>query len=310
MDKIDQKLLTELDKDPKIPLTQLAKKLLISQQVADYRMKRLIKQGVIVKFAAIINLKSLRQEHYRIFFRFNAKFDINEVFSYLKNQKEVYWTARIGGRYDLLLTLFVFDFAAFDQFIGRFNQEFPGLIRDITSCYVLNHCFYNHKFLSKEFIQIEYGYNDPSIELDELDQYILRKIKDNCRVAALELARERGTTYKTILNRIKALEKNKVILGYRLFIKSKDHLPFIVLFSFKEYATNKEKELINYLARKEEVTQSLRIFGVWNLLIHVRMGDNEKLQRFIAEVREKFDIISDYEIIPIFEDIAINLMPI
>ena len=310
MDKTDQKLLAELDINPKIPLTQLAKKLLISQQVADYRMKRLVKQGIITKFGTIINLKSLRQEHYRVFFRFNAKFNATQVFEYLKNQKGVYWATRVGGKYDLLLTLFVFDFAAFDQFVDQFNKKFPGLIQDITGCYVLDHYLYKHKALSQDFDAIEYGYNDPIIELDALDQYILKKIKDNCRIPALELAREGKTTYKTILNRIKHLEKERVILGYRLFMKSEENQPFILLLSFKDYNRDKEKDLICYLARREEVTQSLRMFGTWNLFLHIRTRDNEKLQSFIAELRGRFDLVNDYEIIPIFEDIAINLMPL
>ena len=44
MDKIDIKLLAELDQDPKIPTNKLAKRLKISQQVASYRLKRLLKQ--------------------------------------------------------------------------------------------------------------------------------------------------------------------------------------------------------------------------------------------------------------------------
>ena len=61
---------------------------------------------------------------------------------------------------------------------------------------------------------------------------------------------------------------------------------------------------------ENNITQILRLFGVWNMFIHVRMEDNELLQNFIIKLRSKFSIIDDYEIIPVFEEISINLFPI
>ena len=54
MNKIDQKILRELENNPKLPLTTLAKKLRISPQVADYRVKRMLKEKTILKFTPLI----------------------------------------------------------------------------------------------------------------------------------------------------------------------------------------------------------------------------------------------------------------
>lgn len=312
MDRIDEKLLIELDKNPKISTSKLGKKLRISQQVASYRLKRLFDDKIITQLGTIINLKSLHQEHYRIFFTFNSKKQYKEqaIFDYLRNKNCVYWAARIGGKYDLLVVLFVFDFEQLDRFIDDFNKEFPGLIKDYKSCYALEHRLYKHKYLSKDYSLIKYGYNDEPVDIDELDHYILERIKDDCRLSSLKLADKKDVSYKTIINRIKSLEKRKVILGYRVFIKSSQHNPFIVLLSFKDYSKNDENRLLAYLGAADNVTQLVRLFGLWNLFIHVRIDDNEQLQKFIIELRDKFSIIDDYEIIPVFEDIAINLFPI
>ena len=73
MDKIDQKMLMELDKNPRMSASALAKKCRISQQVASYRVNKLVDANTITKFGTIVNLKSLGLEHYRVFFRFHAK---------------------------------------------------------------------------------------------------------------------------------------------------------------------------------------------------------------------------------------------
>ena len=312
MDAIDNKILVELDINPKIRISRLAKKLRISQQVADYRVKRLFSQNYISKLAAVINLKALGQEHYRIFFTFNAKkeYSSKAIFDYLKSQKGVYWSARTGGKYDLLVVLFVTDFENFDKFIDNFNQNFPGLIKNYVSCYVTDYYIYRHKYLSKNYDAIEYGYNDKVLDITDLDRKILDAIKDNCRISSLELSKELGTSYKTIINRIKIMERKNIILGYRMFIKSEDQKPFVILLSFRNYSREAEKKLIAYLARANSVTQTLRLFGTWNLFIHARIEDNERLQNLIIELRDKFDIIDNCEIIPIFEDISIDLMPL
>src|SRR3989344_9680012 len=106
LDKIDQKIVKELDENPLMRISLLAKKVRISQQVADYRIKRMIHENIIMKFGTIINLKTLKQEHYRLFFNFNRseKYTTEEILKYLKNKDGVYWTARIGGKYDLHIT--------------------------------------------------------------------------------------------------------------------------------------------------------------------------------------------------------------
>lgn len=311
MDKVDLRLLQELDKDPRITTSKLAKKLRVSQQVANYRLNRLIEDKVIIKFGTIINLKNLKQEHYRVFFKFHpSKFRDKEIFEWLKAKRGIYWASRIGGKYDLLIVLFVENFDEFDRFIDELNKRFPGLVKDYTSCYALDHAFYKHKYMSRDFSTITYASHDPVKDIDELDYYILSRIKDNCRLSALELSKGKDVSYKTIINRIKSMEKRGIILGYRLFLKEMDKKRFVLLFSFKDYSKDSEKRLRSFLAQHDEVTQTLRLFGVFNLFAHVRTDDNEKLQKLIIELRDKFEIIKDYEIIPVFEDISINLMPL
>lgn len=312
MDKIDEKIIKELDENPRTYLTQLAKKVRISQQVADYRIKRMLQKRDIIKFGTVVNLKSLQQEHYKIFFTFEShkKYSNEEIFDFLKKRKGVYWSARIGGKYDLHITLFVFDFEELDQFIDEFNKKFPDLVKDFKTCYVLEHFMYNHKFFNSKARKINYGYKDLIVKIDSLDKQILEKIKDNCRLSAFEIAKGKNISYKTVLNRIKSLEKRKIILGYRLFIKSTNFKPYIVLISFKDYSKDEEKKLLNYLGDHHALTQTVRLFGIWNLFLHVRTKSAEHLQEIIIDFRNKFNIIDEIEIIPIFEDVTINLMPL
>ncbi|MBT7902972.1 Lrp/AsnC family transcriptional regulator [Candidatus Woesearchaeota archaeon] len=310
MDKINQKIIQELDKNPKVPLTKLSKKLRISQQVADYRIKRMIESGQIKKFGTIINLNSLKQEHYRIFFTFSNKYSNKEIFSYLKKQKGIYWTARVGGRYDLLIVLFVFNFQIHDSFIDALNTKFPGLIKEYSSNYGTDYFLYKHKYFNKDDVIIHYSCNDQRIDVDKLDLEIIKEIKDNCRMSSVELGKKYAVSYKTILNRIKSLEQKKIILGYRLFLESPKLKSFTVLFSFQNYSRSEEKSLINYIAQIPTITQAIKLYGQWGLNLQIKANNNEELQNILIDLKNKFSILNSHEIIPIFEDIEINLCPI
>jgi len=317
MDEIDNKLFTLLDKNPRAPLSQLAKKILVSQQVADYRLKKMIENGIILKFGTIINLRSLGLEHYRVFLQLNSKneYSHSQIFQYLKNKKGVYWVARIGGKYDLALILFLKSFKEFDDFMDDFHKKFPDLIKNYINCHCLDHYIYQHKYATHDYAKIHYGLNDLIVPIDKLDYNILLKMKDNCRISSLEIAKEEHVSYKTV-NRIKLLEKKKVILGYRIYLqstknlKTMKHKQFIILLYFRNYSKLAEEKLMSYIATNEYVTQTIRMFGIWNIFLHVRIEDNEKLQELMIDLRAKFDIIDTYELIPVFEDIAINMMPV
>ncbi len=43
--------------------------------------------------------------------------------------------------------------------------------------------------------------------------------------------------------------------------------------------------------------------------MHCRLRSQEQLQEFLITLRSKHELIDDYELIPVFEDIQINLFP-
>jgi len=315
MDKKDLRLLEALDGDPRMPITALAKKIAVSPQVAAYRLNRLFEQGVLQKTAAVINLSKLGYEQYRIFFRFKnvseAKKD--EVFNYLAKHKNIYWVAKIGGQYDLLCVVFVKTFQDYDEFLSNLHQTFPKVLQDYHAFYGVHHEYYSHKHWSKKNRTLVCGLSKVSqkmYELDKLDRNILKVLAEDCRISSFNLGNKLGVTYKTIQNRTKKLEKQGIIEGYRIIIEDKEHPPFIVLFSYDNFDKKKETLLFHELRENKNVTQSIKLFGEWNLFLIVRTGSLEELQRLIIDLRDRYDIITEHQTIPIFKDVSIKLLPI
>ena len=311
MDKIDQKLIQELDKNPRATLTKLSKKLRTSQQVVDYRIKRL-KEKTITQFGTVLNLRALDKKPYRVFFTFNSNINYSDekILDYFKSKEGIYSAARIGGKYDFQILVLSDSFNEYEKFINDIHDKFPGIIRGYDSCYAIDHCIYKYKFMSKDYSEMKYGSNEKMIQIDETDRLILSEIKNNCRYSSVTLGNKIGITYKTVLNRIKNLEKNKIILGYRVKCKFPDKMLFLVLFTYKNYSQQKEKEVLRYIKENDQITSSSRLFGKWNLLLYAYVDDNKQLQKTLMEIRDKFEVLNNFEILPVFERIPVNFYPL
>jgi len=311
MDATDRKLLVQLDKDPRMTEKALGKTLRISQQVVSYRLKKLYEKGELLKIAPSLDLARLGLEHYRIFFKFHKVVRQKQLFEFLKKHPRVFWAARIGGKYDLVIVFFVKDYLEFDAFLEELNSAFPSMFRDYDASYGLYHEYYGHKTLNKKaplYLSSKTGV--PVEKIDDLDKKVLMKMKNDVRQSSLSVGQKLGVSYKTVQNRMRALRERKIILGSRIFISSADSERFIVLLSFRNYAKKKETTLMTELRMHENVTQAVRLFGKWDLFLHVRAKDMEDIQNVLIDLREKYDLIDEFELVPVFEDININVLPL
>ena len=316
LDVKDRKILKELDQNPKIPTTTLAKKVRLSQQVVDYRLKRLMERKIISGFGAVYNFAKINYSQYRVLLTFgrveeNKK---TEVITYLKNHNNSYWVALIGSKWDLLAVVFVKNYDAFEKFMDELFEKFPGTLNDYDALYVPYHEFFRHKFLDEkntDAININFSAKE-TIPLDHLDMSILKDLGNNCRTSSLEIGNKHGVSYKTVQNRIRSLEEKRFISGYRMFLKGEllGYNAYIILFNFTSYGRNAEKKLFSYSKTNQYITQATKLFGRWSLMFHVRATSRRQLQDLLIEMRNLHPSLGQPEVIPIFEDIGINHIPI
>ena len=50
----------------------------------------------------------------------------------------------------------------------------------------------------------------------------------------------------------------------------------MLLLSFQDYSKDQERKLLSHIEGHKNITQSLRMFGIWNLLVHVRAKNIEQ----------------------------------
>ena len=323
MDLKDRKLLHELDMDARMPITQLAKKVGLSRQVIEYRIKRMQQEKIIYGTTAVFDSCVVGFNWYRVVFRLLhvTKGEKNNLLSYLSKHPNTMWLGEVGGNWDIVVNFICKNHFSFNKIFeelissyGKHIQNYETLIyvdvHDYERSYLLNQKkSTNFKQRKALYHQME---NNQKINLDQLDQKIISELSGVSLPSNLEIARKLNVSNNTIRNRIEQMKKNKVLLGYRLFINpyTLGRKSYILFLEMANLNLEIEKNLMNYLKTISQVTFVVRQIGKWRMGIEVETESEEGFQEIFVEIRGKFnDVITNFESFPLFKDHVINYFP-
>lgn len=121
-----------------------------------------------------------------------------------------------------------------------------------------------------------------NIQIDGIDKQILRALMEDARTPILEIARNVGVSGAAIHQRLRKLEKSKLLDGSKFIINSKalgyTTMAFIGIFLDK--AMN-NSDAVKQLKRIPEVLECHYTTGNWSILIKVLCRDNEHLMQVL-----------------------------
>ena len=107
LDKKDWKILAALSKDCRTSLTQIAKAVGVSREVADYRIKKLVKTGIIKSFCADVNLQALGFTKHVVYLELKNVDREKEgnIFKLLKSHKFISWIVTSTGKWSIIFDI-------------------------------------------------------------------------------------------------------------------------------------------------------------------------------------------------------------
>ena len=321
MDKIrldmkDRRILEELDRNPNITLSSLAKNVGVSRQVAEYRMTKLVSQKTVYAFYTLIDVGRLGYSSFRVHLRLK---NVSEE-TYSKFAKQLFtdyptfWVAFISGSFDLIIDIFARNSNKFEEIFSDILKKNKEIIQNYETSVILGMNLYTYGYFietNKSRDKLILHKNIDCKKIDKTDEKILQKIKLDSRIPYDVVAKEIGISRNSVKNRILKLEENRVIAGYKPLINFNhfDKQSYKIFIKYNNTRIDQEKHLLEYLKHKIGVLTTLKLLGKWNLDIEIHTKDIRELQRFIIELRNKYEIIEDYEIIQIIEDYGIDFYP-
>lgn len=131
LDQISLNILKQVTEDAKRPILEIAKNLDISPQLAQYHLRKLIKDKVILSKNIAINYKLLNKQHYHITIQVNDHKVIPKLIEFFKSTKKSIFATKMIGAYDISSELMVKDNKELRETLDKLNQQFHNEINII-----------------------------------------------------------------------------------------------------------------------------------------------------------------------------------
>ena len=134
------------------------------------------------------------------------------------------------------------------------------------------------------------------ITIDGIDKKILRALMVDARTPVLEIARQVGISGAAIHQRLRKLEKSKLIAGSKFVINPKvlgyTTMAFVGIYLDKAMSN---PEAVKQLKKIPEVLECHYTTGNWSILIKILCKDNEHLMNLLNSEIQSIDGVSRTE---------------
>lgn len=302
MDNKDTKIINAIIENARIPISILAKKTRLSREVVQYRLNNLEK-NLISGYQARINLGYFVDSIYTIYLNIQGN-ERKEIISKIKKLLNVHWIGSTLGKFNYIISFSVNKENSLNNFLSNLSESF----RENQIQYILTQQTKEYKdsfsglFGNNEVIVSQKGIE--KIKIDDVDREIIDELTKNARSSNEEIGEKVGLTRESVRNRIKELEKSKVLINFRTIIKPQELnlISYVVAIKSK---TLQEKELDNictFLSSFKEFSYVCQTAGEINILSVVSTKDLRELDEICTKIRDKFsNLLAELDVFPLIE---------
>ena len=124
-------------------------------------------------------------------------------------------------------------------------------------------------------------------ELDQIDRKILRKLERDGRVSNTELARRVGLSSSACLRRVRELERNSTILGYRAVLNREvlgSGFTALVAVGLARHRKEDQLDFERMIVAAPQVRECHNVSGTIEYILRVEVSDLASYKHFHTEV--------------------------
>ena len=317
LDAKDRKLLYELDCNSRQTIQQLARKIGLSKDGIKYRIAKLTESGIIKSFNAVIDTGKLGFYSFRIFLKFShtSPSKEKEILDFLLKNKNLVWLVQVAGAWDVN-TWFLY------KSIEEMNAFWEGLLeryRDYFSrrefaVYAQVTYFSRGYLLEKKETQFMLPVISLPAEakLDAGDLRIVELLANDARMPIVRLAAKAKLTPKTVIAKIRRLEKEKIIVGYRaeLDLEKLGFQYYKLHFSLFNCAPEKLKRMEQHVRHHPNIVFEDKVLGGHDLELEVQVKSEEEMRALVGQFRETFsESVKEVEVLHYFKEHRLRFFP-
>lgn len=297
LDNLDRRILFELSADSRQPFHGLGRKIRVSPQRVEYRVKELVRRKVILDFITVVDYPKIGLNYYVL--NLSLKNITGE-------KKEKILRALMEGGKNSLLLKGDGEWEVSVGFLSKDAIEAQERLWKIESMFE-PHVEYENIFVhvgATHFPRLYF----PTLQqtpweedewssgegghyaLDDAERGLLGMLSENSRAGTVEMARKIGISEPTVRQKLKKLKKEGVIRGFTLNIDpnlAEHH--FVRLYIRRNYSlVGNPDRMMCFFRSNPRVYRVIRTIGKYDIICDVRMQDDDELRNFTRELRDRF----------------------
>lgn len=319
LDTKDCQIIAQLDMDARQSNNQIAKKLSLSKEVVKYRIDRLIKNRVILRFHTVINYFRVGIVKFKLYLRLtNANnLKIEEICNYFYTHTNTEWVVHTTGRWDIIVGFLVNNVNEFDDELLKLYGKFASHIQEKTVSITIYLAHQSREFLTNSSSPpipsvVYHTTKDKQEIIDETDLHIIRLIVNNARLPITEIASTIKLTPRIVQYRIKELERKKIILAYKAHIDPKSiGRIFCKLIIYLSATTQTQvQSFIAFSSSLPGAVWPQRVLSDWDFELDLELESYDQFQDVILQLKEKFpNIIRNHEFCIVSKEFKLDFFP-
>jgi DNA-binding Lrp family transcriptional regulator len=318
LDAKDRRILYELEYHVRQPVSEIARHVRLPKQVASYRIKRLIEEGVIRGFREVVDIHRLGYFSYRVYLRLQniSPTEEKELYGRIAELKNLFWFVLTTGSYDAQV-----------MFVARNNVHFNSLLSELKRIlgerlkeYIVSPSITTNHFRKKylvenwkpEDISPAFGLETGMHRIDRTDFEILHALSRDASMTYRQLGGRIGLSDNGVKKRMKGLENAGIIKSYRTWLDL-DKLGrqyYKALISVRHVDEKLEKGIISFCMTEPSIIYFVVCTGSWEVELEAEVKDEYEFRDMLFRFRSRFkDVVGDYDILHVYKEIKMVYFP-
>lgn len=292
LDLKDKKILAELEMNARISHASLAKKVGLSKQVVKYRIEKLEEEKIIQGYFAIVDIARLGYFPHIIYLKFQNLTSGKEkqLIESINKHASVMSVGKNAGNWDLTVVIKARNNSELDSIYREIISGKADKIKDKLFTTQIETTYFTEKvFYSLEGKEANAD-GRKQIKIDETDEKIITLLAEDGRLSFIDLSEKLKMSPNGIKERIKKLEKENVIAGYKTKINYEllGFLHFRVFLHLKKMSEDFYFKIKAFLKSKGNVESITRCWGYADIDFRVHTRDIFELYSIITEMKDRF----------------------
>jgi len=292
LDKLDRRILSELDHDSSQTVSDLARRLRQGRDRVGYRIEQLVEHGIIEGFTTSVNIYPLGYTIFKSYLRLESSREGSQtLITYLRNHPRIYWYALCDGGWDLMIAVFARNAREFHLIHSEIITRFNDIVLNFSMYTLLELHMYRMGFLlGKGTGYFRVGGEPGEESIDQEDYQILKILSDDSRRSLIQIAAQVHSTPAVVRYRIKRLERQGIITGYSIDanLDKLGMMFFKAQLFLRNYTSTMREEFREYCQQNPYISCYIEQLGDATLEIELQVHDYEQFNEIIDEIRGSF----------------------